>query len=95
MNFIPCESITIESYEYNIFNKKSLHISIKILNPGNFPSENDQLTKLLKSIAIIVKNQLKNPDSFEDYYVSLTIKKNTAFGIETNMRGDKFNYQEL
>jgi hypothetical protein len=95
MNFIPCKSITIDSYEYNIFNKKSLHISIAILNPKNFPLENSQLTRLLKSIAGTVKRQLKKQDFFDDYYVSLTSEKNTVFGTETNMRGDKFNYQEL
>ena len=95
MNFIPCESITIESYEYNFLNKKSLHISIKILNPQNFPLEENKLANVLKSIAAIEKNQLKNPEFFEDYYVSLTTIKKSLLGSESYMRGDKFDYREL
>lgn len=91
MKLVACQKINLDGKEINTDGRDRTALNIEILNPGDVSSNTDSLHTLGKEIAVVIKDGLTDPKSFEVLNVIFINQKTTGGMSISSNRG--FEYQ--
>jgi starvation-inducible outer membrane lipoprotein len=94
-NVVVCEHINLDGRIVTTDKKSNSELEIGITNGDNIPAGDDEIKDLGKTVALLVKNDLKDPNEYDTYSV-LFITQTEVGGItKRNWRGHVFRNNEL
>ena len=92
---ISAENINLDGKQITTDGKLTTEMDINIINGKDVPTNEAEIKNLGKSIAEIIKNNLKNKDQFETYKVLFVSVVQTGFTTKRHWVGHVFNSKEL
>jgi hypothetical protein len=92
---VTAENINLDGKEITTNKKTRSELEISITNGQNIPTSEDDRKTLGKSIATVVKSNLKNPNEFDTYKVLFVTKVESEGVTKRNWVGNTFSSTEL
>jgi len=92
---IRVPEINIVGKETNTNGTTFSELTISLLNPNQLPTDNTELNQIALEIATIVKQALKNSDSFNSYKVLFVHRKIDGVVTKTTSVGRIYKYEEI
>lgn len=92
---VTCEHIIITGAEINTNGKNTSKLIVQVINYSNIPSDEIQIKELGKSIALQLKQELKNQNDFNVYEVFFVTKETNGALTKTNSKGTSFKSEDL
>jgi len=92
---VVCEHINLDGQEVVTNGKRSAQIEIDVLNGKDIPEDQDHIKILAHSVAVAVKEALKDKNEYDSYTV-LFVKETPSSSVTTRTwKGKTFKSQEL
>jgi len=92
---VTCENFNINGKEISTNGKVSSELEIDITNGQNIPDNGDEMDRLGKQVAVIIKAALQDKNQFDTYKVLFVTKKQNGNLTERTWKGKVFKVGEL
>ena len=92
---VTAEDINLNGKETTTNKKVTSELEINITNGQNIPATEDERKALGKSIATLIKNNLKDKNEFDTFQVLFITKVESGGVTKRNWVGNVFNSSEL
>ena len=89
------EHANVNGIEKKTNGKTETNLEIDIINGANIPSDDVQLKALGKTIALQLKQELKNPNEYGTYEVFFVIQKTDKSVTNRSYRSIKYTSEEV
>jgi hypothetical protein len=94
-SLVRAENINLAGKEITAYSKTTSELEVDITNGKDIPTADNERKALGKSIAVSVKNNLKDPNAYDKYTVLFITKETNGAVTKRNWVGNIFSAKEL